>query len=105
VAQLIQSNNLKIFICHASEDANFALNLFNRLKSWGFIPWIDQEDLFTGDQWNSKIKKEINNSDIFIVCLSKIAIRKTGYYHTEITIALERAIQFPDLATHHFERK
>ena len=99
------SNKLKIFICHASENRGLALELFYQLQNWGFEPWIDQEDLLVGDKWDTKIRKEIENTDIFIVCLSQTAIQKKGYYQKEIAIALEVAKTFPDNLTFIFPVK
>ncbi|UCD80671.1 MAG: toll/interleukin-1 receptor domain-containing protein, partial [Desulfobacterales bacterium] len=41
----------QVFICHASEDKEFASGLYNQLRQEGIRPWLDKENLRGGDQW------------------------------------------------------
>jgi len=62
VTKLIQSNNLKIFICHASEDADFALKLFNmskEIRSVFATYWISIERESTINKYGNWLTKEI----------------------------------------------
>lgn len=44
----------KIFICHAHEDAEVALQLYKRLNRLGYEPWIDKEKLLPGQSWDQE---------------------------------------------------
>jgi len=87
---------LRIFLCHASEDENAVRNLYTRLKAEGFNPWFDEESLLPGQDWREEIKKEVYDSDVVILCLSRRAIKKKGYVHKEIDDALDAADQQPE---------
>lgn len=85
----------KIFICHTSEDNAYATDLFKKLLKAGFQPWIDNESLKGGDDWNRNIRKVIKEIDYFIILHSKALEKKTiGYVNREINLALDRLGEF-----------
>jgi hypothetical protein len=47
-------------------------------------PWLDEEDILPGQNWNLAIQKAIRSSDIILVCLSKGSLDKVGYLQREI---------------------
>jgi hypothetical protein len=81
-----------IFICHASEDKEYASSLYEKLKSVGYKPWLDKENLRGGDQWDEVIKKVIKKEiDYFLVLQSKnLSMKLEGYVNKEIYEARER---------------
>jgi hypothetical protein len=59
-------------------------------------PWLDEEDLLPGQDWDAAIRKAVRGSDIVVVCLSKSSITKTGYVQKEIGFALDVADEQPE---------
>jgi len=87
---------LRIFLCHSSGDKPEVRNLYKRLSSDGFDPWLDEEDLLPGQEWKVEIPKAVKTSDVVIVCLSHKAINKSGYVQREIKFALDKAEEQPE---------
>jgi hypothetical protein len=86
---------LKVFLCHASGDKPAVRDLYRRLRSDGIAPWLDEEDLLPGQDWQLEIPKAVRSSDAVIICLSRKAITKTGYVQKEIKYALDVADEKP----------
>ena len=91
-----RTSPLRIFLCHSSGDKPEVRNLYQRLSSDGFDPWLDEEDLLPGQEWEVEIPKAVKTSDVVIVCLSHKAINKAGYVQKEIKFALDKAEEQPD---------
>jgi GUN4-like/TIR domain len=79
----------QIFLAHAFEDKPQVLELYDKLKTEGYKPWLDKKDLMPGQRWRDEIPKAIKRSDIFIACFSKISISKEGYVQREYRLALD----------------
>jgi hypothetical protein len=90
------SSGLRVFLCHASEDKPAARHLYKQLKSDGYTPWLDEEDLIPGQDWAVEIPKAVRMSDAVLVCLSHHSIAKTGYVQREIRTALDAAEELPE---------
>jgi TIR domain len=86
----------RVFLCHAAEDKADVRKLYKRLRLSGFVPWLDEEDLVPGQEWQAAIQLALSDSAAVIVCLSSRAILKTGYVQKEIHYALERAEEMPE---------
>ena len=91
-----RTSPLRIFLCHSSGDKPEVRNLYQRLSSDGFDPWLDEEKLLPGQEWEVEIPKAVKTSDVVIVCLSHKAITKAGYVHKEIKSALDEAEKQPE---------
>lgn len=91
-----RTSPLRIFLCHSSGDKPEVRNLYQRLSSNGFDPWLDEEKLLPGQEWELEIAKAVQTSDIIIVCLSHKAINKAGYVQKEIKFALDKAKEQPE---------
>lgn len=87
----MSSTPLKIFLCHSSSDKSKVRDLYQRLERDGFKPWLDEEDLIPGQEWQTEIPKAVRSSDIVIICLSNNSISKSGYVQREIKYALDVA--------------
>ena len=87
---------LKVFLCHASGDKPAVRDLYRRLRSDGIAPWLDEEDLLPGQDWQLEIPKAVRSSDAVIICLSSRAITKAGYVQKEIKYALDVADEQPE---------
>jgi proteasome lid subunit RPN8/RPN11 len=87
---------LRIFLCHSSGDKETVRALYKRLRIDGFDPWLDEENLLPGQDWNQEIIRAVRNSDVVLVCLSEKAISRAGYVQKEIKYALDVADEQPD---------
>lgn len=94
--QINQSKTgLRIFLCHSSKDKEEVRDLYNKLNSSGFRPWLDENELLPGQDWESEIRKAVRASHVVIVCLSTSSITKEGYVQKEIRLALDAADEKP----------
>jgi formylglycine-generating enzyme required for sulfatase activity len=88
---------LRVFLCHASQDKPAVRNLYSQLKSETWIdPWLDEEKLLPGMDWEVEIFKAIREADIIIVCLSNESVAKEGYVQKEFKRALNFAEEKPE---------
>ncbi len=88
-----------VFICHASEDKETAMKIWERLKQEGLNPWIDKEGIRGGDQWDQLLEKQIRGVDYFLVVQSRAMADKAkqkSYVNKEVKLALEEQLKFPD---------
>lgn len=91
------STNIKIFLCHASNDKPKARILYNMLLQYeGLNVWLDDENLLPGQDWDMEIRNAVGDSDIVIVCLSKDSVTKAGYIQKELRIILDTALEKPE---------
>lgn len=86
---------LRVFLCHASQDKPAVWRLHRYLTQHGVKPWLDQEDLLPGEDWEVEIPNAIYSSDVILVCLSKNSVDKEGYVQKEISFALDKALEKP----------
>jgi hypothetical protein len=94
-AQLPPPHGLVVFLCHAAEDKGNARDLYRRLLQDGFDPWLDEDNLLPGQEWETEIRRAVRQADIVVVCLSKRSIDKAGYVQREIRTALDAAEERP----------
>jgi hypothetical protein len=80
----------QIFLCYARQDEDAVRELYQRLSAVGFKPWMDQEDIYPGEQWQGSIERAIEQSDFFLACLSTHAVNRHGSLQREIKGALAR---------------
>ncbi len=85
---------LKVFLCHAHSDAATVRALYNRLVEDGVDVWLDKEKLLPGQDWELEIRKAVRESDVVVVCHSKLFNQK-GFRQKEVRIALEEADLLP----------
>jgi formylglycine-generating enzyme required for sulfatase activity len=88
---------LRVFLCHSSNDKPTVRELYQKLcnESW-LKPWLDEEELYPGQDWNLEIEKAVESADAILVFLSKNSITKEGYVQREIRIALDYADYKPE---------
>jgi hypothetical protein len=87
---------LRVFLCHSSSDKPIVRGLYEKLRSDSMQPWLDEEDLLPGQDWETEIRKAIRASDVVLVCLSKGSITKVGYVQKEIRDVLDVADEQPE---------
>lgn len=95
-AESQKNKAIQVFLCHASDDKAYVRKLYQRLKSDGFSPWLDEEDLIAGQDWQLEIQRAVRNTDVVLVCLSRRSTTKSGYVQKEIRIALDVADEQPE---------
>lgn len=87
---------LRVFLCHSSNDKPTVRELYRRLLADKIDPWLDEEKLLPGQEWQQEIPKAVRNTDVVIVCLSRGSINKAGYVQKEIKYALDVADEQPE---------
>lgn len=87
---------LRVFLNHASEDKPIVRVLNNRLKDDGVDPWLDEEKLLAGHDWEREIRRAVNDSHAVIVCLSNSSVTKEGNVQKELRYALDVAQKMPE---------
>jgi tetratricopeptide (TPR) repeat protein len=85
----------RVFISYVPEDYAIAKKLYDDLKTAGFQPWLDREDLLLGQNWKIAISEAIKESDYFLALLSSHSLGKRSYVQKELKIALDILGEFP----------
>jgi hypothetical protein len=94
------SRKLKVFLCHASQDKPAVRELYKQLLAEGWIdPWLDEEKLLPGQDWNLEIEKAVESSDVVIVFVSSVSVAKEGYVQKELRRVLDMALEKPEDTT------
>jgi formylglycine-generating enzyme required for sulfatase activity len=87
---------LRIFLCHASDDKPKVRELCTRLREDGFDPWLDEEQLLPGQDWELQVSAAVQASDVVVVCLSLASVGKVGYVQKELRLVLDAAQYQPE---------
>lgn len=96
IEQMATRRMLRIFLCHSSADKPAVRELYQQLKDKGFDPWLDEEEILPGQDWDQEIRKAMRRTDLVIACLSRASITKAGYLQKELRHALDVADEQPD---------
>lgn len=78
-----------VFLSYAREDEGKVEHLYQQLSDAGFKPWMDRKDILPGEMWKSRIRKAIQETDFFLVCLTDNSVSKRGFIQKEIKDALD----------------
>ena len=73
--------NQQVFLCHASEDKESVRAFYHRLEAEGFDPWLDEENLLPGQNWEEQIPQAIRASAAVVVFLSETTAVPTKLYN------------------------
>ncbi|MCG8607752.1 toll/interleukin-1 receptor domain-containing protein, partial [bacterium] len=76
-------SSVKIFINYAPDDRKKALEIYDKLKKAGHVPWIDVRDVRAFEDKNEKIQTAIREAQILLVCLSNQSYVK-GRFNPEM---------------------
>lgn len=90
------SPRLRVFLAHAAEDKDQVRRAYGQLLAEGIEPWLDEEDLVGGAEWEREISKAVSAADAVLVFLSTRAVTKAGYVQKEIKLALDVAERQPE---------
>lgn len=93
--RFLPAESPRVFLAYATEDADTADLLYDRLAEAGFQPWMDRRDLEAGQNWPVLIESAIEASDFFVALLSKRSVRKRGGFQAELRFALDIARRLP----------
>jgi hypothetical protein len=91
-----KNGSRKVFLCHSFEDKDRVRGLWRLLREHGADPWLDEEDILPGQDWDQEIGKAVRSSAVVLVCLSRNSVAKTGYVQKEIKYALDVADEQPE---------
>jgi tetratricopeptide (TPR) repeat protein len=78
---------MRVFICHAAEDADVARSVELALRGEGHVVFLDRTSLPAGESYNDQIRAAIEGSDLFLFLLSPDAVAKGRYTLTELELA------------------
>jgi TolB-like protein len=80
-----------IFLSYAREDAAAARRIAEALRAAGLEVWFDENELRGGDQWDAKIRRQIDACALFIPIVSQhTQSRGKGYFRLEWKLAVEQ---------------
>ncbi|MCP4346187.1 MAG: toll/interleukin-1 receptor domain-containing protein [Desulfobacterales bacterium] len=79
---------VKIFLCYAEIDKEDVEKLYEKLSEEGFVPWMEAE-MLPGQIRGFEINRAIQDSDLFLACLTNNSINKEGRVHSELKDALD----------------
>ena len=85
---------LRVFLCHASQDKPDVRDLYKKLVAETWIdPWLDEEKLLPGQDWNLEIEKAVESADVVIIFNSGTSVSKEGYVQKEMRQVLNIALE------------
>jgi hypothetical protein len=87
---------LHAFLCHSSDDKPAVRDLYQRLSAQGVAPWLDEEEILPGQNWDLEITRAVRTTDVVLVCLSRGSINKVGYVQKELKRILDVADEQPE---------
>jgi hypothetical protein len=87
---------INAFLCHSSDDKPRVKKLFEQLRNDNVVPWLDEEVLLGGQEWEKVIRKAVRSADVVIVCLSRKSVSREGFVQKEIGLALDKAEEKPE---------
>lgn len=94
---MTEPRKLHVFLCHSSQDKPIVRELYQRLLAEEWIdPWLDEEKLLPGQDWDMEIEKAVEAADVVVVCVSSRSVTKEGYIQREIKFALDIALEKPE---------
>jgi hypothetical protein len=76
-----QNPVLRIFLSHAMGDRAYAHKLLNLLSQRANVRVFTPEKLSAGEDWQSTLKEELSNCDIFLVLLSPNSVGSSWVLH------------------------
>jgi hypothetical protein len=84
----------RVFISYAREDGDLASRVFDALQKAYFEPWLDQESLEGGEDWDKRIEADLDASDFALVLYTPAFCQKIdSYVNKEVALACERALR------------
>ena len=80
-----------VFLSYASQDAEAAALICDALRAAGIKVFFDQSELRGGEAWDQRIRREIQDCELFVPVISvNTASRREGYFRLEWDLADRR---------------
>ncbi|WP_013325750.1 toll/interleukin-1 receptor domain-containing protein [Gloeothece verrucosa] len=92
---MTEKSSIQIFLAYAEEDREDVYELYEKLESKDYKPWLAPKDLKAGQIWPERISQAIRESSIFIACFSETSVKKQGYVQKELRQALNLMAGMP----------
>lgn len=89
---------LRIFLAHSSGDKPYVRAIKELLQLAGYDPWLDEDRLLAGQNWQLEVEKAVKEADAIAILLSNQAVDNAGYLHKEMALALDVAQRQPESA-------
>jgi len=83
-----------IYLSCVKDDQEFALKLYNNLKSAGLKPWLNSENGLSGKNKKSQMHEAIQNSRYFMPLISAASVSQRGKTQRELKIASDILDEF-----------
>lgn len=78
---------MRIFLSYSHADRDLVLRVHAALNAAGFDTFVDDRELPPGEEYNSRIKRAIDDADVFIFFASERSLRPGSYAVTELSFA------------------
>lgn len=72
----------RVFLSHASPDKPLVRRIAQALRVAGHEPWLDEEQILTGESIPAAVERGLREADFVVVCLSKAAAER-GWIEAE----------------------
>jgi CheY-like chemotaxis protein len=95
----LESGPGRVFLCHAPEDEQRAVQLYERLVADGVQCWLEAVDLRHGQDRDQEIRQAVQRSRHVLACVSRRSITDRGYLRDQLDEAVRVADQQPEGAT------
>jgi hypothetical protein len=81
----------RIFLSHSSEDKEFALRIATALRDPTMAPWIDSEQIITGDDIFDRLGHGLQSMDVLVFLISQASM-KSEWVLLEVKHAVTREL-------------
>ncbi len=78
-----------IFLSYARDDQEAVKLIYEKLKTEGYHPWMDQFDILPGENWERSIRIVVQKAHFFLIFLSDHSVNRRGVLQKEIHAALD----------------
>lgn len=83
----------RLFLSHASEDADAVKELARQLRQAGVDVWLDIDEIKPGDNWMETLEAALHASDAFAVYIGTVGVER--WINREVRVALARNVSDP----------
>ena len=77
----------RIFLIYSHKDKEAVRNISNKLKEMGYNPWLDEEEIVPGQNWQNTVLQGIENSALALYLSSKNTESSKGFMNSELKAA------------------
>lgn len=89
------NDSIKIFLAYSKEDEALVLDLYKKLQEKGYKPWMYEQNLVGGQDYEKERRKAISESDLFIACLSSKNVQQSGQFQKDFKLGLVEHAEKP----------